>query len=146
MNAYDSLRKLLQTQAVQASGDFGLPLILENENVPVPKTGMWAEFWIRTGMTIRSDLGSGRRHFKKAAGVLQFTLYTPEKTGDGPILRMADNLEKRFSSTQFEVPPDGYITLDDATVNMMGKRENGYYCVVVQASFDFHYRDPDAVG
>lgn len=145
MNAYDRLRKVLETQAVQASVAADIKLLLPNEQANPPKGEIWAEFSHQTGK-VRQSLGGGRKHYKKAAGLLQFILYAPEKTGNGPITVIADTLERWFSSQQYSVAPDGYVTLDDAEVNILPKPVNGNFCVLVSVTFDFHYRDPDAVG
>jgi hypothetical protein len=144
MKAYDMLRQVLQTEATQAASEFGFKLVLANEEALTPKAQVWGEFWHRTGKAIPT-LGGGRKHFKKAPGLMQFTLYAPEKTGDGAITRIADSLEQRFSSKQYLVPPDGYVTLDDIAVDMLPKRESGSYVCIVHATFDFTYRDPNAI-
>lgn len=148
MDAYDRLRATLQLHAVAAANNAGVKIALPNEQVDPSSDGIFGEFWHKfTKAGPRPSLGGGRKHFKCRSGLLQFTLYAPEKTGDGAISRMGDSIEKYLSSQQYSVPPDGYVTLDDLAVDPINDvKKSGNYAVMVWTTFDFHYRDPDAVG
>lgn len=146
MNAYDRLRAVLEDKAVNAGIAAGIKIRLPNESANQPTGETYGEFWHKfTPAPPRPSLGGGRKHFKCRSGMFQFTLYCPEKTGNGPITRAGDIIEKFFSAQQYKVAPDGYVTLDDIAVDPIPKPVNGQYSVLVWTTFDFHYRDPDAV-
>lgn len=147
MNAYDRLRATLENQAITAASTAGIKIVLPNEQYNPPAGQIYGDFWHKfTKSPPRPSLGGGRKHWKCRSGLLQFTLYAPEATNNGPITRIADEIEKFLSSKQYNVPPDGYVTLDDIAVDPLDKPVNGNYVVMVWTTFDFYYRDPDAIG
>lgn len=145
MDAFDSLRKLLQSQAEQAGEAAGLTnLSFPGEAERRGKDGdPWGTFWHRTGKT-RPTLGGGRKGFKMTAGIYQFTLYVPEKTGSGPLTRIGDKLQQWFDSQNWKVPPDGSIVLGSATVDVLPMAKNGNLVALVYGDFDYTHRNVDA--
>lgn len=140
----DSLRKVLQQQAISATTALSLKTQIGDEAFVPPNDGaLYAEFWFRTGKSKKMELGP-RTGFQCTPGILQFTIFGPEKGGDGPISKMGDRLKPYFDEKQFQVAPDGYVTIDPVSVTLMPGIHNGKKVVVVDASFDFYHRNPDA--
>lgn len=145
MLEHDALRKVLFTQAISAvSGNGNFPCQIGNEEFVPPQDGaLYGEFWFRTADSVQMELGAVTG-YERAPGILQFTLYAPEKDGDGPILKLAGGLKKAFNRKQWLVDPDGYVTLQPASVKEMPGIRNGKKVVIVDCHFDFFYHDPDA--
>lgn len=155
MNAYDTFRATIEGLAVATANTVGLNIVLPNEQYQPPADGtIYGEFWHRfTTAAPEASLGGGRKHYKCRSGIIQFTLYAPEKTGDGPITRIADQIEQLLSSTQHRVAPDGYVIIRDVAVDPIVDRKesrqkplNGNFTVLAWAPFEFHYRNPEAAG
>jgi hypothetical protein len=145
MLAFDMLRQILYGQAIQAvqnNGNFRCQ-IGDEPFVPPTDGSIYGEFWFKTGTAKQIELGP-RTGYECAPGIIQFTLYAPEKMGDGAILKLGDKLKKAFNRQQWLVPPDGYVTMDPISVQPLPGLKNGNRVVIVDGSFDFHYRDPDA--
>lgn len=141
MNEADALRKTLNGEALAACASLGIPLKLPNNAFKHPTNGaIWGEFWYKTGKTVAS-MGEGESGWEKTAGLLQFTLYAPENSGDGPLLKLGGRLKPYFHRKQFPVEPDGYVSLDPVDVQCDGTVRNGNYAVVVDATFDFFHRN-----
>jgi hypothetical protein len=142
---FDMLRQTLYGQAIQAvvqNGNFKCRI--GDEPFVAPTDGsIYGEFWFKAGTTKQMELGP-RTGFECTPGVLQFTLYAPEKTGEGPVLRLADALKKAFNRKQWVVPPDGYVTIDPMSVQPLPNIKQGHKVVIIDASFDFYHRDPAA--
>ncbi len=145
MLEHDALRKVLfgkAIDAVTANGNF--PCQIGNEAFVPPNDGsLYGEFWFRTVDSEQLELG-GPTGYERAPGILQFTLYAPEKDGDGPILKLAGALKKSFNRKQWLVDPDGYVTLRPASVKEMPGVRGGTKVVIVDCHFDFFYHDPSA--
>lgn len=140
----DTLRQILQQKAIDCVTALGLATQIGDEPFAPPTDGsLYAEFWFKTGKTKKIELGN-RRGYQCTAGMLQFTIYGPEKTGDGPITRMGDQIKPYFDEQQWQVPPDGYVTLDPASVQMVPGVRGGNKVVIVDATFDFYHRNPNA--
>lgn len=146
MLEHDMLRQVLEQQAVDAAGALNIDLVFDNSEWVQPDDGrLWSEWWISTGATKAAEV-SGPRGYEKTAGLMQFTLKTPEEVGNGAIIRAGGQLKKIFNSRQFAVPPDGYVTLDPVSVEAHGKPIDGFYNVLVWSTFWFYHRDPDAAA
>jgi hypothetical protein len=144
MLEHDALRKVLFTQAiaaVTANGNF--PCQIGNEAFVPPDAALYGEFWFRTTDSEQLELGSPTG-YERTPGLLQFTLYAPEKDGDGPVLKLAGGLKKAFNRKQWIVAPDGYVTLRPASVKEMPGIRNGKKVVIVDCHFDFFHHDPTA--
>ena len=138
----DSLRKVLQTKALLAASTLSLPLKLGEESFAVPSGQVWGEFWFRMGTGIQMELGT-RSSYEKTPGLMQFSLYAPEKSGDGPVLKIADQLKNMWNRTQFTVAPDGYVNFHVIGVDELPGIRNGFKVVIVDGSFDFFHRNPN---
>lgn len=143
MFEHDALRVVLQTKAQEISSLLDLPMQIGDEAFVQPKGTPWAEFWFRTGTTKQRELG-GPGSLELTPGILQFTIYAPQNTGDGPPLRLAGAIKKALNRRQWRVPPDGYVTLDPVGVEQVPGIQKGFKVCVVDCSFDFHHSDPDA--
>jgi hypothetical protein len=145
MNAFDMLRQILYGKAIEAvqnNGNFKCQI--GDEPFVAPTNGdIYGQFWFKTGKTDQIELGP-RTGYECSSGVIQFTLYAPEKAGDGAILRLGDALKKAFNRQQWIVPPDGYVTMDPLSVQPLPGIKAGHRVVIVDGSFDFHHRDPAA--
>ena len=144
MNETDMLRQVLFQQALAAVQANGNPrLKLGDEPFVLPTDGsLYVEFWFKMGKTQQIELGK-RGSYECSPGICQFTLYAPEKMGDGAITRLGDAFKKAFSRAQWQVPPYGYATLEPMSVQPLGIR-NGHHVVIVDGGFDFYHHDPDA--
>lgn len=138
----DALRIVLYGKAVAAVNSLGLACKIGNEPFSPPSNTMYAEFWFRTGNTVQMELGS-RGSYECTAGVLQFTIYGPENVGDGAISRMGDGLKRMFNRQQWQVPPDGYVSLNAVNSQLINTKINGHSVVIVDTIFGFYHHDPN---
>lgn len=149
MDPFDSLRRVLNGKAISAANAAGLAgkLELPNTNfVKPPKKEMYASFWYKTGGSRQAELG-GRRGFELTVGIYQFDIYVPEHTGDGPGMRAGDYLRARFNRREWPIEPDGYLKMLVSNVKTpFNGAQAGYWRVVVDGSFHYYHRDPDADG
>ncbi|UTC29877.1 hypothetical protein BAJUN_02710 [Bajunvirus bajun] len=144
MNEHDMLRQVLEQQALALVGPLNMKLVLDNDDFVQPKDGkVWSEFWFETGKTTATT-GGGAKGWERTSGVLQFTLKCPENTGNGPLLKVAAAIKRAFNRKQWNVPPEGYVSLDPVSVQAHGKPMGGLYHVIVDATFWFHHRDTAA--
>lgn len=147
MNPFDSLRRVLTTKALSAANAAGLAGRIEMPNAEFKKPGnkeMYASFWYKTGGSRQAELG-GRSGFELTVGIYQFDILIPEKTGDGPGLRAADYIRARFNRREWLVEPDGYLKMLVSNVKTpFDGAQNGYWRVIVDGTFHYYYRDPDA--
>lgn len=144
MLEHDSLRKVLQQQAINAAASISLKCKIGEEAFNPPTDGTpYAEFWWKTGTSEQMELGP-RTGYECAPGLLQFTIFAPEKSGDGPALKVAGPLKHWFDRQQWLVDPDGYVNLEAASVKPINGLRNGHHVVIVDAAFDFYYRNPNA--
>jgi len=142
---YDELRKVLSRQAILAVQALAFPCKIGNEAFVTPTDGsIYGEFWFRTGVTVAMGPG-GAKAYERTPGLYQFTLYSPEKRGEGEVSRLAERLRKIFNRKQFLVPPDGYVTLGVSGVQDLPGVKTGHNVFVVDASFQFFHHDPAAV-
>jgi hypothetical protein len=144
MLEHDTLRKTLYSEAIAAVTALSLQCRIGDEAFVPPTDGsLYGEFWFRTGKSRQMELGPATG-YECTSGILQFTLYAPEKNGDGAILRLGGQLKHRFNRKQFQVAPDGYVTLETVAVETIPGVKNGHKVVIVDAAFDFYHRNPDA--
>lgn len=138
----DALRKVLFTKAIAATTSLTLKCRIGEEPFTPPSNAIYGEFWFRCGTGKQIELG-GKGSYECTPGILQFTLYAPEKSGDGPILKIGDQLKALFNRSQWQVPPDGYVTLEVVGCEMLPGIHEGHKVVVVDAGFDFYHRNPN---
>lgn len=139
----DSLRKVLYAKAILATNSISMPCQIGSEPFTPPTDDtVYGNFWFRPGLTKIMDLG-GRGSYECTPGLIQFTLFAPEKSGDGPIMKTADQLKRMFNRQQWPVPPDGYVNMHVFGVSIMPGNPNGNRTVVVDGSYDFYHRDPN---
>jgi hypothetical protein len=136
----DSLRKVLQGKAIIAANALSLPIKIGEEAFTVPKGVVYAEFWYRTGKTDQIELG-GKGSFECTKGIVQFSIYAPEKSGEGPGTKMGDQLKNMFNRAQWAVAPDGYVSLHVMAVETLPGVRDGFFTVIVDGSFDFYHRN-----
>lgn len=155
MDAFNSLRRVLNSKALQAAAraDLGDRIELPNETFTKPpvkkgqeKAGIYVSFWYKTGGSRQAELG-GRKGYEMTVGLYQFDVMVPENIGDGPGLSVADIIRKSMNRREYEVAPDGHLKLLVANVKTpFSGPKNGYYQVVVDGTFHFYHRDPTANG
>lgn len=146
MDDFDALRRVMNSHAVSAATVAGVgdAIELSNEDFTPPKAAPYASFWYKTGGSKQCELGANTS-FEMTVGIFQFDILCPEDQGDGPAVRIGDTLKKQFSRKQWPVAPDGYVTILVANVKTpFLKAQNGYYRVVVDGTFHFYHRDPQA--
>lgn len=137
----DSLRKILFGKAITAVNSLSLKCRIGNENFVPPTNGaVYGEFWFRTGKSKQIELG-GKGSFECTPGIMQFTLFAPENSGDGPILKVGDQLKNMWNRQQWAVPPDGYVTFEVVNSEPMDGIVNGHKVVIVDGGFDFYHRN-----
>lgn len=138
----DSLRKVLFSKAITAVTALNLKCRIGEEDFVEPQNEIYGEFWFRVAKPYQMELGS-RSSFECAPGVLQFTLYAPESSGDGPILKLGDQLKNMINRQQWKVAPDGYVSLEPAGCEEIPGIKMSKKIVIVDCGFDFYYRDPN---
>jgi hypothetical protein len=144
MLEHDMLRQVLEQQAIAAAVTANLDLKFDNSEFVQPADGRhWAEFWHRTGATKACEV-AGPKGYEKTAGLMQFTLKAPEEEGNGAIIRAGGLLKRAFNRRQLVVPPEGWVTFDPVSVDSHGKPMDGFFNVIVWATFDFYHRDSEA--
>jgi hypothetical protein len=143
MLEHDMLRQVLYTKAITVvnTNNF-LCKIGEEPFVPPTDGTLYGEFWFRTADAEQLELGSMTGQ-ECSPGIAQFTIFAPEKDGDGPSLKLAGALKHYLNRQQWIVPPDGYVNLQSASVKQLGIK-NGKKVVVVDCHFDFYYNNPAA--
>jgi hypothetical protein len=139
----DELRQVLQGKAVAAATANNFICKIGNEPFKQPTSGMFGEFWFRTDKTYPAEL-TGVTGYKCTIGLVQFTIYTPEGTGDGPTGRLADALAKVFNQKRFNVSSIGYVTFDPCNPKNIPGVRNGFVTTIVDATFDYYWRDETA--
>jgi hypothetical protein len=148
MSVTDQLRRILEGKAIAAANAAGLAgkLKLPNNDFTPPKAEPWSNFWFKTGGSKQMELG-GAQAFERTVGLIQFDVVVPEKSGDGEIARIADMLRSRFNRKQWLVPPYGVVKMDVASVKTPfgTEAQGGWYRYCVDATFNYDYRDPDAL-
>jgi hypothetical protein len=149
MDPFNSLRRVLNTRAVQAAAAAGLPadkFELPNEDFVTPKGQIYGGFWHRIGGSRQAELG-GRRGFEMSVGIYQFDILVPENKGDGPGLAIADKIRRNFNRREMVVEPDGHLKLLVANVKTpFSGPQNGFWRVIVDGEFHYYYKDPQADG
>lgn len=144
MLEHDALRQVLQAQAIAAALANNFPCQIGNEPFKQPSDGsLFGQFWFRTGKTKNAEL-TGAKGTECTVGLLQFTIYAPENSGDGQSLKLAGALKKVFNKKQWIVPPDGYVRLDPVGITTIPGVRNGRLVTIVDATFDFYHSDPSA--
>lgn len=142
MNETDSLRKVLYTKAVTATNALSLKCQIGDEPFTPPTDGsIWGEFWFQTTLGNIMELG-GRGSFECTPGLIQFTLYAPDNSGDGPILRVGDQLKSMFNRQKWLVGPDGYVNIHIMNCQILPGIKDGHRIVIVDGSFEFYHRNP----
>lgn len=148
MDPTDQLRRILEAKAIAAANAAGLAgkLKLPNGDWTPPRAEAWANFWFKTGGSKQMELG-GATAGERTVGLIQFDVLVPEKTGDGAISRIANTLRTRFNRKQWLVPPYGVVKMDVASVKTPfgTDAKDGWYRYCVDATFNYDYRDPDAL-
>lgn len=155
MDAFNSLRRVLNSRAVQAAVRAGLGdrIELPNETFTKPtvkkgqeKQAIYVSFWYKTGGSRQAELG-GRKGYEMTVGVYQFDIMVPENIGDGPGLSVGDVIRRYMNRREMEVAPDGHLKLLVSNVKTpFSGPKNGYYQVVCDGTFHFYHRDPNADG
>lgn len=142
MLEFDALRDLLNNKALNAARVIGLRVKIANQpGWSDPKDETWADFWYKTGGSKLVECG-GAGALEMTVGILQFTISSPEKIGDGAAIRAGDKLRKLFSRQKWLIPAaHGWITIDVMTPKTTGKPVQGWYQVVADVSFRFYHRD-----
>ena len=143
---FDALRRTLNSKAVSAGNAAGLAgkLALPNETFTPPKGEVYGEFWFKTGGTKQVELG-GNKSMEMTVGIFQFDIMAPENRGDGPATKIAELIRARFNRRQWVVDPVGYVNLLTANVKTpFAKPQNGFYRVIVDGTFHFFHKDPNA--
>lgn len=144
MLALDELRKVFETEAVATAAEHApVPFKICDEPFDQPDDGLWVHFWYELGTTEQIDLGS-RRSFERTPGVLQFTVFNPEKSGMGAASRLAAAIKKRWNRREWLVGEAGYVQLDPMSTKPSGKVYGGFKPIACDAQFFFTHRDPDA--
>jgi hypothetical protein len=144
---FDLLRETLEAQAVAACADAGIAnLKLPNFPFQQPKSDpqgpLWAAFHIIAGGSIPAELGDRETAMNKATGIVQFEVYAPEDSGDGPATRAAGAFRKRINRKGLSVPGAGSVTFYASSVRPHpGGAKNGWFCVLAEATYIFHYRE-----
>lgn len=140
---FDLLRVVLETQAVAAAASAGITdLKLPNQPFVQPLAKPWAAFHIMAGSAIPAELGNRNTAMNKATGVVQFEVYVPENTGDGPATRAAGAFRKRINRGSINVPGAGSVSFYVSNViPHPGGPKNGWYCVLAEATYIYHYRE-----
>lgn len=137
----DSLRKVLFQKAITSVNNLNLKCKIGNETFVVPADGsIYGEFWFRTGKSKQSELGS-KRSLECTPGIMQFTLYAPENAGDGPVLKLGDQLKNLWNRQKWTIAPDGWVTFEVVGCEMLPGIINGHKVVVVDGGFDFYHRN-----
>lgn len=141
----DMLRQILYGKAIDAvtaNGNF--PCRFGDEPFKPPTDGsIYGEFWFKVGKTTQMELGPVTG-YECTVGILQFTLYGPEKDGEGPIGRIGDGLKKAFNRKTWNVPPDGYVIIEPTVAKVLPGVKSGSKVCIVDSAFDFYHRDPTA--
>lgn len=143
MLALDELRKVFETEAVATATALALPVQIDDQPFDRPDQGLWAHFWHETGSTVVMEPGAAGA-FERTGGILQWTVYSPEKQGMGPASRVAGEIKRRWNRRQFLVGAHGYVTLDPVSTRRLKKTYGGYNPIICDAAFFFTHRDPDA--
>lgn len=139
----DSLRKVLYQKAITSVTALNLPCQIGSEPFNPPTDGsIYGGFWFIPASPKQMELG-GRGSYECTPGLIQFSLFAAEKVGDGPIMRIADQLRAMWNRQQWQVPPDGYVNLHVFGVSVIPGNPSGNRMVVVDGSYDFYYRDPN---
>ena len=142
----DELRQVFETEAVATAAQHApVPFKIFDEPFDKPDDGLWVHFWYETGDTDQIELGS-RRSYERTPGVLQFTIYRPENTGQGPATKLAGLIKRRWNRQEFLVGDAGYVQLDPMSTRPMKTVYGGYLPVICSAQFFFTHKDPEAVG
>lgn len=141
MDAFDMLRQVLENEALQAANALGFKVIFDEDEAP--KNTAYVHFWYETGVTV-PKLSGGRRGFECTPGLIQFTIYSPEKQAASVATKLADAIKRRLNRMQFRVPPDGDVKLAPLSVQKNPVVRNGYRITWVRAGFDFDHRDSTA--
>jgi hypothetical protein len=87
------------------------------------------------------ELG-GRGSLECTPGLIQFSLYGPDNAGDGPILRIGDQLKAMFNRQKWLIPPDGYVNIHVMNCQFLPGIRNGHRVVIVDGSFEFYHSNP----
>lgn len=143
VDPFDLLRQTLEAQAVAAAAAAGITdLKLPNQPFNQPQNKMWAAFHIVAGSAIPAELGNRDTAMNKATGIVQFEVYVPENSGDGPATRAAGVFRKRINRKSLNVPGAGSLSFYASNVlPHPGGPKNGWYCVLAEATYIFHYRE-----
>lgn len=141
---YDALRIVMEQKATAFVTISGVKCRFDDEPFVPPTDGaIYSQFWFKTGKTRLLELGPATG-YECTPGILQYTIYAPEKSGAGEPGRLAGAFKKAFNRKQWLVAPDGHVTIEPVSVQDFGVR-NGHRIFVADAGFDFHHRDPDAI-
>lgn len=143
MLEHDALRKVLYTEAISAAAAASLPCKIGDEPFVPPAAAIYGEFWYRTGKTDQMELGAPTG-YECTYGVIQFSIFAPEKLGEGAALRIAGALKHLFNRKQWQVAPDGNVTIGTCAVQTLPGIKNGHKVFVVDASLKFQHRNPVA--
>lgn len=143
MLAVDELRIVLETEAVATANALGLIMQLDDEPFDRPSSGVWTHFWHECGSTELMELG-GAKSYERTLGLIQWTVYAPEKEGMGEASRIAALIKRRWNRRQYQVGAAGYVTLEPMSTRRMKKAYGGYNPIICDATFAFTHRDPDA--
>lgn len=155
MDAFNSLRRVLNSKALQAAtrADMADRIELPNETFTKPevkkgqeKAAIYMSFWYKTGGSRQAELG-GRKGYEMSVGIYQFDIMVPENIGDGPGLAIGDIVRRVMNRREMEVAPDGHLKLLVSNVKTpFNGPKGGYYQIVVDGTFHFYHRDPNADG
>ncbi len=142
-NEFDDLRGVLTGRAKAIAFDLGYPIQLPNAPFVEPSGSPWLNFWYKLNKPMMAELG-GPKALEVSVGVLQFDILVPEETGDGLVLRIANQIKKKINRKQYLVGSYSYVNLDPAGIEVGLPTKSGWYRNCVDATFLFHHRDPDA--
>lgn len=139
----DMLRQILEQQAILTSSQLGFRCKIGEEPFVVPTDGsVYAEFWFRTGTTKQMEL-AGFTAWECDPGLVQFTLFAPEKSGLGALMKLGGQIKRLWNRQQYQVPPDGYVVLEPISTKLLPGLKNGHKVLIVDAGFDFFHRQPN---
>jgi hypothetical protein len=144
MNETDALMAVLNAKAEAVCIAQGLEVELMNEQFTPPAGQTYATFWYRVGGSKQAELGSNKT-YEMTVGIFQFDLLVPEYGDLGPPRVQADQIKRVFNRKQWDVPPDGYVCTQVASVKTpFSKPQGGFFRFIIDGSFHYYHRDPAA--
>lgn len=129
------LAELLLPQAVQSATSLGLTC---QPAWPrgFPTCHRFGEFWYRTESVKRPTAHKAGKAL--TIGLLQFTIYSPERFGKGYSLPFAQKLKSRFEKGEFS-RGDYLVQLDPRTVFELPRPHMRHVITIVDCTFDYFH-------